>query len=157
MQDLVNKKKRACLQHCLDKEKKGKGLGKLKETSSTSCTVPQVVSASQPAINKDDDLSGAPPEPETEKTELPPAPIQIIPNTNLSCRLPSEEINYSNSPIISSAQLETMEKELVTERNAKVIVLNGMKCARMSPPVDLSAKSAKKGYGVKQGEAVKSK
>jgi hypothetical protein len=151
IQDLVDEKKRACLQCHLDKEKKGKGLGKSKETSSTSHTAPQVVSVSQPAIDKDDDLSDAPPEPEMEKTEL------IIPSTNSSCCSPSEEIHYSNSPIISSTRLEMMEKELVMERNAKVIVSKGTKCVRASPPGDLSAKSAKKGYGVKRGEAVKSK
>jgi hypothetical protein len=51
--------------------------------------------------------------------------------------------------------LESKEKEFVVEK--KIIISKGMKRARASPPVDSSAKSAKKGYGVKRGEVVKSK
>jgi hypothetical protein len=155
IQDLVDEKKRARLQRRLDEEKKRKGSGKSKEIAITSRTATQVVSASQPAIDEDDDLSDAPPDPVAEKETTPPSSFGVIPTTTMSNRSLSEEVDYSNSPIISSARLESKEKESVTEK--KIIVSKGTKRARASPPVDSSAKSAKKGYGVKRGEAVKSK
>jgi hypothetical protein len=155
IQDLVDEKKRARLQRRLDEEKKGKGSGKSKEIAITSRAATQVVSASQPAIDEDDDLSDAPPDPVAEKETTPPSSLGVIPTTTMSNRSLSEEVDYSNSPIISSARLESKEKEFVAEK--KIIVSKGTKRARASPPVDSSAKSAKKGYGVKRGEAVKSK
>jgi hypothetical protein len=117
--------------------------------------MPQVIPASQPVIDKDDNLNDAPPDLVPEKETMPPSSFCIIPTTTISSCSPSEEVDYLNSPIILSTRLESKEKESVAEK--KIIILKGKKCARASPPVDPSVKSAKKGYGVKQGEATKSK
>jgi hypothetical protein len=102
IQDLVDEKKQARLQHHLDKEKKGKVSRKLKEAPVHSRRVPQVLPASQPVIDKDDNLNDAPPDPVPEKETTPPSSFHIIPTTTISSRSPSEEVDYSNSPIILS-------------------------------------------------------